>query len=497
MNELLGRRLGPFEIVEEIGRGGMGVIYRAVQYPLQREVALKVMSPLLGHDPEFVQRFIREAQIAARLSHPNIVYVYDQGQIDGYLYIVMEYVNGLDLGAVLEQRGSLPVSETLALVQQICQALAYAHQEGVVHRDIKPSNVILDRQRRVKITDFGLAKALAFPSVTSTGEILGSPEYLSPEQYRGEAVDARVDVYALGLVLYQMITGRPAFQAADPASLMFRILNDPPPAPHTLAPHIPPGLESIILRCLAKEPHQRYADAAQLLSALESVPRQSLQQVAPPPLAQAERPLPRRKAPSFSTPRRQGPTLAQPSLSRQLWQILLIVSALGLLYGGQLFVPLSIPAKVGFIAAVSLTFSLAAGITLGSGAGALTGGLLAVAQIWLPLPFPHTPGMRAVYLAANLVILVLAGMLSGVPQQRRTRFIYASILFPLAFAAYHVSVVILIASIQPAIRPAALLINPASVIYLLLGYFTLGLLLGAHGLLAPREAPTDAPARRL
>ena len=263
-----GRRFGDYELRSEIARGGMGVVYLARQISLDREVALKVLPPTSSASA--VARFHTEALAAARLHHPGIVPVHDFGEVDGRPYYAMEYVDGQDLSA---GSGGRPVDATRAAqrVAEIARAVAHAHRAGVIHRDLKPGNVLVDSGGRASITDFGLAKRLDEEvALTLTGEVLGSPGFMAPEQAEGRRdVDARCDVYGLGAILYHLLTGRPPFQADSVASTLRQVLNDEVRPPRCHNPAVPADLETITLRCLAREPGRRYATADEVADDLE------------------------------------------------------------------------------------------------------------------------------------------------------------------------------------------------------------------------------------
>ena len=260
------RYFGRYEILQEIARGGMGVVYKARQSRLDRIVALKMI--LAGHlaSAADVSRFYGEAQAAANLEHPGIVPIYEVGQYAGQHYFSMAYVEGESLAARLAE-GPLPEREAAALVQQLCEAVQYAHQHGVIHRDLKPGNVLIDRDGRPRITDFGLAKQTALASgLTATGEVLGTPSYMPPEQAAGElaAIGPSADIYSLGAVLYAALTGRPPFQAATPIATLIQVRNADPVSPRLLNPVVKKDLETICLKCLEKEPQRRYASAGEM-----------------------------------------------------------------------------------------------------------------------------------------------------------------------------------------------------------------------------------------
>jgi serine/threonine-protein kinase len=265
------RRLADRYILEElIDTGGMAEVWRARDEVLARTVAVKILREDLARDPGFAKRFQREAVAAARLTHPNIVSVYDTGVDDEVSYIVMEYLDGRNLREVLDDRGPLEPEDAVGLVGPVLVALAYAHANGVVHRDVKLANILVAEDGRVQVTDFGIAKA-AFTGtdLTTTGRALGTVRYLSPEQVQGAEVDARSDLYSVGVVLYELLTGRAPFQAeTDMAVAMMRLNQDPTP-PRAFRGGIPRAVESVVLRALARKPEDRFQSAESMRNALE------------------------------------------------------------------------------------------------------------------------------------------------------------------------------------------------------------------------------------
>ena len=259
----LAARFPQLEILELLGQGGMGAVYKARQTKLDRIVAVKVLPAEWGKDPAFAERFAREAKALARLTHPHVVSVFDFGETDGLYYFVMEYVDGVNLRAILQERRLSP-PEALTIIPQVCEALQYAHEEGVVHRDIKPENILLDRKGRVKIADFGLAKLLDRPAasyaLTGSQQVMGTPHYMAPEQIdRPREVDHRADIYSLGVVFYEMLTGElPLGRFAPPSEKAV----------------IDGRLDDVVLRTLEREPHKRYQRASDVKSEVEAICRQ-------------------------------------------------------------------------------------------------------------------------------------------------------------------------------------------------------------------------------
>lgn len=280
MNTLIGKTIGQYHILSEIGRGGMAVVYKAEQTSLDRFVALKVLFPNFTGDSTSVERLYREAQAAARLDHPNIVEIYEVGEHEGLHFIAMKYVDGEPLDAILQQ-GPMPPARALKILAQVASALDYAHRHNVVHRDIKPSNIIVSAGDRITLTDFGLAKGTGSATLTSSGALVGTPAYMSPEQARGDEIDYRADIYSLGVVAYEMFAGRPPF-TGNPLSIIMAHASQTPPPLRQFRPDLPAGVEAAVMKALAKEPAERYATAGEFAAAL----RQALTKPAPSPTAQ-------------------------------------------------------------------------------------------------------------------------------------------------------------------------------------------------------------------
>jgi len=269
MPELIGRTLGQYRIIEQIGQGGMATVYKAYQPGLDRDVALKILPPLHAKQPGFSERFRREARAIANLHHPNILPVYDSGQDSDYSYLVMRYIDGAHtLTDVM--RGSLTMEQVSNLIGQIASALSYAHRQGVIHRDVKPSNVLMDGDW-VLLTDFGLAKMTeASVKLTGTGVGMGTPAYMSPEQGQGKQVDHRTDIYALGVILYEMLTGQIPHDADTPFGIIVKRMSEPLPLPSALNPTVTEPVERVILRALASDPADRFDDAEEMATTLRS-----------------------------------------------------------------------------------------------------------------------------------------------------------------------------------------------------------------------------------
>ncbi len=277
---------GRYELHRRLARGGMADVYLARDQLLDRPVAVKVLFPQYAADPTFVQRFRREAQDSANLNHPNIVGVYDWGEEGGTYFIVMEYVAGRSLADVLRQEGSLLPARAADIGIDMAAALGFAHKNGVVHRDVKPGNVLLSTDGQVKVTDFGIARAIASgqdEDLTQAGQVMGTATYFSPEQAQGRPVDPRSDVYSLGVVLYEMVCGRPPFRGEDPLAVAYQHVQEQPTPPRQINADLDPTLEAIILKCLAKTPQARYPSAEDLRADLRRYREGNQISVATPP----------------------------------------------------------------------------------------------------------------------------------------------------------------------------------------------------------------------
>ena len=262
---------GRYALERPLGHGGMAIVYLAHDRELRRPVAIKVLGPPLALDPEFVGRFRREATIVARLSHPNIVQIFDLGEEEDRLYIVMEYVEGESLAALLAREERLAPEQAVELAQQVCLALECAHTEGVVHRDVKPANLLLRNDGTLKVADFGIARSDQTTAYTQAGTVLGTASYLAPEQAAGEPVTHRADLYSLGVVVYELLTGEPPRKVESLAQLA-AVHSGPVRPVRDLAPEVPEHLEAAVMRCLARNPDYRPATAAELGASLRAEP---------------------------------------------------------------------------------------------------------------------------------------------------------------------------------------------------------------------------------
>jgi eukaryotic-like serine/threonine-protein kinase len=278
---------GRYRVEDKLAAGGMGTVFVAVDERLQRRVAVKLLRDDLASDPRFVERFRREARSVAALAHPNIATVFDYGEEDGRHFIVMELADGRDLGRVLREEGPFDPDRAVRVAGQICDALGHAHSAGVIHRDIKPANVIVGEQDLVKVTDFGIARATGDSTITAAGSILGSAHYLSPEQANGGPATPASDLYAVGIVVYEMLTGAVPFTGDSPVSIAMRHLIEEVPPPSRLNPAVSSELDGVVARATARAPEERWHDAAALAAALQGSlapsmsPTEELGEIAP------------------------------------------------------------------------------------------------------------------------------------------------------------------------------------------------------------------------
>jgi len=251
----------------------MGVVYRALDRELQEPVAIKALRPeALAGDGVALERFKQEIRLARKITHRNVVRTYDLGEVNGVYYLTMEYVEGTSLKQLIDSRGKLPVPVTLTIGKQLCRALEVAHEQGVIHRDIKPQNLLLDATGTLKVMDFGVARLAAGSSgLTEVGMLIGTPSYMAPEQLLGDNFDQRIDLYAVGVVLFECLTGRLPFEAPSTVALIAKLIRETAPAPASLNPEIPPGLDALITRLLCKEPDQRVPTARELTRLLSEL----------------------------------------------------------------------------------------------------------------------------------------------------------------------------------------------------------------------------------
>ena len=308
---------GRYRVERELGRGGMAKVFQGVDTVLGRQVAIKILAPRFADDESFVQRFRREAQAAARLSNPNVVSVFDTGADDGVHFIVMEYVEGRTLADYLAGGGRIMPDRALEISESVCSALSAAHAQGVIHRDIKPGNIMLTPQGQVKVADFGIARmTTTAETVAQTAAVLGTASYLSPEQAQGQPVDARSDLYSLGCVAFEMVTGRPPFIGDSPVTVASKQVLEQPVPPSRLNPDVTPDLDAVILRALAKNPANRYQSAEELRADLDRA-RRGLPVEATPLLAPT----------AASTQVLPAPVVPPPPERKSRWWIPVLVAA--------------------------------------------------------------------------------------------------------------------------------------------------------------------------
>ena len=266
------KRIKNFEIVEHLGKGGMGDVYKALQLPLERPVAIKILLSQGGDDEEAAKRFFAEGKAISHLEHANIVALYDYGFENGLTFFAMHYVDGKDLFSIIKKNDNLGFSLIVDWSKQICRGLKYAHEHGVIHRDIKPHNILVDlKQRQCQITDFGIAQRFQRERITIEGMAIGTPEYMSPEQASGTALDAQTDIYSFGILLYEFCTGHPPFMDSNPITVAYKQVHEFPEPPSHFRKDIPKRLELIIMKCLKKKKSERYQSVTQILVDLDSV----------------------------------------------------------------------------------------------------------------------------------------------------------------------------------------------------------------------------------
>ncbi|QJS99605.1 serine/threonine protein kinase [Streptomyces asoensis] len=288
-SELVGRRIAGYRIESEIGRGGMAVVYRAHDLRLDRTVALKLLAPELARNDVFRKRFTHESRVAAAIDHPHIVPVFEADETDGVLYIAMRYVDGSDLRHLLDREGPLPPATAVRIAAQVASALDAAHENGLVHRDVKPGNVLVargtdsDHPEHVYLTDFGLTKkSLSLTGFTSVGQFVGTLDYVAPEQISGQPVDGRCDVYGLACVVYECLAGRPPFLRDDDVALLWAHQNADPPPLTEARPGLPPYMDAVFARALAKSPEERHPTCGAFVAELRPTPGGGLGSAHPP-----------------------------------------------------------------------------------------------------------------------------------------------------------------------------------------------------------------------
>jgi serine/threonine-protein kinase len=306
-------QLGRYVIESEIGRGAMGVVFKARDTVLERIVAVKTVNMALEreHADKYEARFYQEARAAAGLNHPNIVTVYDAGKAADVVYMAMEYIQGVELRTLLSEGQAMGVPQALSIAAQVAEGLAYAHQHGVVHRDIKPANIMVVADGPVKITDFGIARMRASADLTQTGVMLGSPKYMSPEQVIGKRADHRSDLFSLGVILYEMLTGAAPFSGENVTALMYQIVNFAPPAPSSVNRAVPEMLDFIVAKMLAKPLEERYPDAKDVARDLRECERSLAAPPSTPPARPGGAGLARGAQPEFVDSNAKTIVLAQ------------------------------------------------------------------------------------------------------------------------------------------------------------------------------------------
>ena len=278
-----------YQVLKELGRGGMGIVFQAHDKQLNEQVAIKILSPLLSTDKDALQRLQREVSSARRVTHPNVIRIHDISELNGLHFVSMEFFHGMNLKEYIKKSGALSLMHGFNIVAHICDGLEAAHRQGVVHRDLKSQNIIINAADQIKIIDFGLARSAHLEGLTATGLIMGTPEYMAPEQVAGKKVDERADIYSLGIILYEVFTGHVPFTGESAIAVGFMQLKEEPPAPCLVNPNLPSSLEHVILKALHKEPLQRYRTVTELKMELEHAVTQPQTEVAELP-AQRRKP---------------------------------------------------------------------------------------------------------------------------------------------------------------------------------------------------------------
>jgi hypothetical protein len=270
---------GRYQLLKELGRGGMGIVFQAHDKELREQVAIKILSPLLSNDPDALERLKREVSAARRITHPNVIRIHDIAEARGLQYVSMEFFQGDSLKGFIKRQGSLSMMQAHQIAAQICDGLEAAHRQGVIHRDLKSQNILINATGQIKIIDFGLAHAAHLKGMTATGLIMGTPEYMAPEQVTGSKVDERADIYSLGIILYEIFTGRVPFTGDSAIAIGFKQMKDVPESPCTLNPQLPSAVQRVILKALEKDPIRRYRSVSELKSDLEKSVLQPIQAI--------------------------------------------------------------------------------------------------------------------------------------------------------------------------------------------------------------------------
>ncbi len=349
MENLTGKQIGPYRIVAPLGEGGMAAVYKAYQPAMDRYVALKILPRHFASDPQFIGRFRQEAKVLAKLQHPHILPIFDFGEADDYTYIVMPFIESGTLVNLM--RGEpLPVAQIRRVISQVGDALDYAHLRGLIHRDVKPSNILIDERENCLLMDFGLAKIVEGSiHLTTSGAIMGTPAYMSPEQGLGERLNARTDIYSLGVILYEMAVGRVPYRAETPMAVIIKHINDPLPLPRTLNGNLSEAVERVILKSLAKNPEDRFGAAGEMVKALQA----AIPEAAPSDLAAL---VPE----SDAVMENPAASKHAATVSRPLWRLVLLAAvgfAIGAILGlilGALIHPFVGIETLGAIAGLSI-----------------------------------------------------------------------------------------------------------------------------------------------
>ncbi|NIN92146.1 protein kinase, partial [bacterium] len=295
---------GRYEIIEELGKGGMGKVYRVFDKKIKEEVALKLIRPEIALDKNTIERFSNELKFARKLRHENVCQMFDLNEDEGTHYITMEYVPGEDLKSFISRAGTLGAGKAVFIAKQVCAGLVQAHKIGIVHRDLKPQNIMIDRDGNARIMDFGIARSLEAKGLTESGVMIGTPQYMAPEQVEGIKADQRSDIYSLGIILYEMVTGKVPFEGSTPYSIAFKHKTEAPPNPKEFNAQIPRDLSQVILRCLEKERKKRYQKAEELLTELTNIEKG---------IPTVEKVVPKRKT-TLGIPRKRFKTLVVPAV---------------------------------------------------------------------------------------------------------------------------------------------------------------------------------------
>jgi serine/threonine protein kinase len=267
-----------YEVMEELGRGGMGNVYRVVDKKINEEMALKLLHPVIAAEEKTIERFKNELKLARKITHKNVCRMYDLNEEEGTPYITMEYVRGEDLKSMIRMTGQLSVRRALSIAKQICEGLAEAHRIGVLHRDLKPRNIMVDKEGNARIMDFGIARSLKAEGITGDGIMVGTPEYMSPEQVKGEETDERSDIYSLGIILFEMLTGKIPFDGDTSLTIAFKQRTEEPPDPLDFNTQIPEELSTVILKCMEKEKKKRYQNSREVFSELDQIEKEKREQ---------------------------------------------------------------------------------------------------------------------------------------------------------------------------------------------------------------------------